>query len=132
MNARLEVLISEEEARNYILFGSLSSGISTKTKKLAWEKVAKSVNEVGAESRTVADIKKKWLDIKVDVKRKVSAHRRSVGQTGSGAGVGELVPFEQRAAAVMGIGSFLGRSRQPKGFRLGPGSHGRYNYFYIF
>ena len=52
------MLISEVEARNNILFGSLSSGISTKTKKLAWEKVAKSVNDVGAESRTVADIKK--------------------------------------------------------------------------
>ena len=34
----VEVLISEVEARNNILFGSLSSGISTKTKKLAWEK----------------------------------------------------------------------------------------------
>ena len=41
----VEVLISEVEARN-----------NTKTKKLAWEKVAKSVNGVGAESRTVADI----------------------------------------------------------------------------
>ena len=50
----------------------------------------------------MADIKKKWSDIKVDVKRKVSAHRRSVGQTGSGAGVGELAPFEQRVAAVVG------------------------------
>jgi hypothetical protein len=98
----VEVLISEVEARNKILFGSLSSGISTKTKKLAWESVAKSVNEVGAESRTVADIKKKWSDIKVDVKKKVSAHRRSVGQTGSGAGVGELALFEQRVAAVLG------------------------------
>ena len=48
----------------------------------------------------MADIKKKWSDIKVDVKRKVSAHRRSVGQTGSGAG--ELAPFEQRVAAVVG------------------------------
>ena len=58
-NCEVEVLISEVEARNNILFGSLSSGISTKTKNQAWEKVAKSINEVGAESRTVADIKKK-------------------------------------------------------------------------
>ena len=50
------MLISEVKARNNILFGSLSSGISNKTKKLAWEKVAKSVNDVGAESRAVADI----------------------------------------------------------------------------
>ena len=66
----VEVLISEVEARNKILFGSLSSGISTKTKKLAWESVAKSVNEVGAESRTVADtvvgrVAKKFTQVKV-------------------------------------------------------------------
>ncbi|KAK0132137.1 hypothetical protein N1851_033056 [Merluccius polli] len=80
----VEVLILEVEARNNILFGSLSSGIGTKTKKMA--------------CRTVADIKKKWSD----VKKEVSAHRRSVGQMGSGAGVGELASFEQRVAAVVG------------------------------
>ena len=66
----VEVLISEVEARNNILFGSLSSGISTKIKKLAWEKVAKSVNDVGAESRTVADIKKKVVGHKGRRKKK--------------------------------------------------------------
>ena len=53
----MEVLISEVEARNKILFGSLSSRISTKTRrKLAWENLAPSVNEVGADRGTVADI----------------------------------------------------------------------------
>ena len=32
--------------------------------------VAKSVNEVGADSQTVADIRKKWSDIKVNVKKR--------------------------------------------------------------
>ena len=85
----------EVEARNKILFGSLSSGISTKTKKkLAWENLAPSVNEVGADSRTVADIRKKVVGHQGERKKKVSAHRRSVGQTGSGGGVGELALFE--------------------------------------
>ena len=80
------MLILEVEAINKILFGSLSSGISTKTKrKLALENIAPSVNEVGADSPTVADIRKKWSDIKLNIKKKkVSAHRRSIGQTGSG------------------------------------------------
>ena len=70
-------MISEVEARNKILFGSLSSGISTKTKKnlLAWENGALSVNEVGADSRTVKhkNIRKKVVkkvDIKVNVKNR--------------------------------------------------------------
>ena len=82
------MLISEVEARNNILFGSLSSGISTKTKKLAWEKVAKSVNGVGAESRTVADIKKKWSDIMGRRKKKgfcPPEKRGSDGQRSRGA-----------------------------------------------
>ena len=44
----VEVLISEVEARHKVLFGSLSSGISTKTKRLHWEHVTKAVNAVGA------------------------------------------------------------------------------------
>ena len=55
---------------------------------------------LGRKAELWRTFKKKWSDIKVDVKRKVSAHRRSVGQTGSG--VGELAPFEQRVAAVVG------------------------------
>ena len=83
----------EVEARNKILFVSLSSRISTKTRrKLAWENLAPSVNEVGADSRTVADIRKKVVGHQGErKKKKVSAHRRSVGQTGSGGGVGELL-----------------------------------------
>ena len=76
------MLISEVEARNKILFGSLSSGISTKTKKkLAWENLAPSVNEVGADSPTVADIRKKVVGHQGEHKKKVSAHRTIVGQT---------------------------------------------------
>ena len=45
--SEVEVLISEVEAKPKILFGSLSSGISTKTKKVAWEQVAKTVNLAG-------------------------------------------------------------------------------------
>ena len=48
---KVNVLISEVEARDEILFGSLSTGISTKTKQLAWTNVAKAVNAVGSETR---------------------------------------------------------------------------------
>ena len=50
----------------------------------------------------MAHLKKLRSDIKVDVKKRVSVHCRSVGQTGSGTGVGDLTPLEQRMAAVVG------------------------------
>ncbi|KAG1925912.1 hypothetical protein F2P79_025205 [Pimephales promelas] len=42
------------------------------------------LSEVGSESRTVNELKKKWSDIKVEVKRRTAAHRQSVGRTGGG------------------------------------------------
>ena len=77
------MFISEVEARNKILFGSLSSGISTQTtKKLAWENLALSVNEVGADSRTVADLRKKVVGYQGERKKKglPSEKRGSDGQ----------------------------------------------------
>ena len=67
----VNVLISEVEARHKILFGSLSTGISTKTKQLAWTNVAKAVSgKVRNTGR--ADVKKKRSDIKVDMNKKVA------------------------------------------------------------
>ncbi|XP_067245457.1 nuclear apoptosis-inducing factor 1-like [Chanodichthys erythropterus] len=100
--SELEVLLSEVETRKNILFGTLSSGINNKRKKYEWESLADAVNAVGSESRTVNDLKKKWSDIKVDVKRRTAAHRPRVGRTGGGKGVDELTPFEQRVASIIG------------------------------
>ncbi|XP_016341425.1 nuclear apoptosis-inducing factor 1-like isoform X2 [Sinocyclocheilus anshuiensis] len=100
--SELEVLLSEVETRKNILFGTLSSGINNKRKKNEWDSLADAVNAVGSENRTVNELKKKWSDIKVEVKRRTAAHRQSVGRTGSGTGVDELTPFEQRVASIVG------------------------------
>ena len=46
--------------------------------------MSEALNAVGSEKRTQAEVKKKWSDIKVDVKRKLAAHRRRVAKTGGG------------------------------------------------
>ena len=48
--------------------------------------MSEAFNAVGSEKRTQAEVKKKWSDIKVDVKRRLAAHRRSVAKTGRGGG----------------------------------------------
>ncbi|XP_039526127.1 myb-related transcription factor, partner of profilin-like [Pimephales promelas] len=98
----LEVLLSEVETRKNVLFGTLSSGINNKRKKKEWESLSEAVNQVGSESRTVNELKKKWSDIKVEVKRRTAAHRQSVGRTGGGTGADELTPFDQRVASIVG------------------------------
>ena len=51
-------------------------------KRLEWDKVCERVNAVGSGQRIPAEIKKKWSDLKVEVKRRTAALRRSTGQTG--------------------------------------------------
>ena len=72
----------EVEARKSVLFGTLSYDISSKRKRSGGESVSEAFNAVGSEKRTQAEVKKKWSDIKVEVKWRLAAHRRSVAKTG--------------------------------------------------
>lgn len=54
-----------------MLFGGHSVGITNAKKALEWQKVADAVNAVASQPRTVAEIKKKWSDIKVEAKKRL-------------------------------------------------------------
>uniref|UniRef100_A0A8C5CWD2 Myb/SANT-like DNA-binding domain-containing protein n=1 Tax=Gadus morhua TaxID=8049 RepID=A0A8C5CWD2_GADMO len=106
--SELAILLHEVEMRKHMLFGTLSTGINAKQKRNEWERVCEAVNAVGFQQRTNSEIKKKWSDLKVEVKQRVSAHRRSVTETGGGTGVGELSPFDLRVAALIGDTALTG------------------------
>ncbi len=57
--SEIEVLLAEVEVRAGMLFRSLSSGLSHKTKCVAWQCIAQAVNEVGGQQRSLKDVKKK-------------------------------------------------------------------------
>nr|XP_008279744.1 PREDICTED: nuclear apoptosis-inducing factor 1-like [Stegastes partitus] len=73
-----------------------------------WESVCEAVNAVGSEQRTLTEVKKKWSDIKVDVKTRTIVQRQSVAKTGGGRGMDKLTPFEQRVAAIVGDTALTG------------------------
>ncbi len=56
--SEIEVLLAEVEVRAGTLFESLSSGLSHKTKFVAWQCKAQAVNEVGGQQRSLKDVKK--------------------------------------------------------------------------
>ncbi|XP_061593275.1 nuclear apoptosis-inducing factor 1-like [Cololabis saira] len=122
----METLLSEVEARKRVLSGTLSSGITRKRKRSEWDSVCDAVNAVGSEQRTHAELKKKWSDIKVEVKRRTAAHRQSVAKTGGGKGEDDLTPFQQRVAAIVGdtaltgvVGAHAGDSDYPQDDEIG-------------
>jgi len=57
-------LLSEVKARGHILFGSLGRGVTNKGKNILWLCITDAVNKVGLQGRTLAEIKKKWADLK--------------------------------------------------------------------
>ncbi len=77
-----EVLLSEVEARKNVLFKSVST-ITGTGKKEAWDAVTQAVNVVSPEIRTVAEVKKKWFDMKFEAKRRISVQQRKK-DTGGG------------------------------------------------
>ncbi len=118
----LETLLNEVKACKHFLFGTMSSGINSKHKRSEWESVCEAVNAVGLEQHTPTELKKKWSNIKVEVKRRTAAHRQSVAKTGGGKGEEELTLFEQRVAAIVGdtaltgvVGAHVGDSDYSQG-----------------
>uniref|UniRef100_A0A0E9XUR7 Myb/SANT-like DNA-binding domain-containing protein n=1 Tax=Anguilla anguilla TaxID=7936 RepID=A0A0E9XUR7_ANGAN len=61
----ITAMVEEIEDRQHVLFSGLNSGLTNKAKQVAWECVAAAVNEVGQQDITVADLKKKWSDLKL-------------------------------------------------------------------
>ena len=52
--SEMEMLLSEVEAHKNVLFGTPSSGISSKRKRSGWESVCEAVHAVGSEKHTQA------------------------------------------------------------------------------
>ncbi|KAK0146661.1 t-SNARE domain-containing protein 1 [Merluccius polli] len=73
--SELEIVVNEVETWREILFGTLSAGINMKRTRNEWERVCEAVNAVGSEQRTRTQVKKKWSDLKVEVKPRVSPTR---------------------------------------------------------
>ena len=64
-DTEIETLVGEVEARKTVLFGGHSSGVTNKKKQCEWQSIASAVNCVSGTERTVAELKKKWSDLKV-------------------------------------------------------------------
>lgn len=98
----IEVLVGEVEEKQQILFGTLNAGVTQKKKNLAWESVTCAVNSVGSEERAVSEVKKKWFDIKLCAKKRVTAHRQELSHTGGGQATTRLSPMDTRIASIIG------------------------------
>jgi len=102
----IEKLKSEVEARKSILFGSFSSTLTKARNNLAWKSVTSEINKVGSKNRQVEQVKRKWENLKSDVKGKPKMRK-----TGGGEAESKLpTSDENRMMGIIGTSSIRGIS----------------------
>lgn len=135
LTTEVEILVGEIETRQHILFGGHSIGVTNAKKAREWQHVTDAVNAASAQGRTVAEIKKKWSDIKVDAKKRLASHRQSVCATGGGTGAPELTPMDERLAGIIGESLLSGVVTEADGdtdVKVAPTELGNHIYIPVF
>ncbi|MED6291890.1 hypothetical protein CHARACLAT_028249 [Characodon lateralis] len=62
------------------MFGSHSSVMSNKRKCCEWQHIVTTVNSVSGTERTMAEVKKKWSDLKVEAIKQLTHHHKSMSE----------------------------------------------------
>ncbi|XP_056225015.1 nuclear apoptosis-inducing factor 1-like [Seriola aureovittata] len=108
----IDILTSEVAQNKDVLFVSLKSGITGAHKTAVWKRETEAVNSVAIEERTPAEVKKKWSDLKLATKKRVTALKRNIRQTGGGQPDSSLIltGTEEKIASLIGSESISGIS----------------------
>jgi Myb/SANT-like DNA-binding domain len=110
-SGELEKLKQEVEKRKKILFAAFSSTITHHIKSTAWSKVADEVNKVSSHNRTTDEVKKKWENLKSEIKGKLAEKYKKgelIRTGGGGPSVDLPTGDEERMLAIIGQDSVFG------------------------
>ncbi|XP_029622644.1 nuclear apoptosis-inducing factor 1-like [Salmo trutta] len=77
----VEMIVEEIEKQKHILVNHFNAGVTHIAKNNAWIEILKKVNAVTTCPRELAEVKKKWSDMKTEVRRKVAQARAAIEET---------------------------------------------------
>ncbi|KAG9354627.1 hypothetical protein JZ751_001340 [Albula glossodonta] len=99
----VEIIVEEMEKQKHILVNHFNAGVTHITKNNAWVEILKRVNAVTTCQRELAEVKKKWSDLKTEVRRKVAQARAAMEGTGDCTTVPViLTSMQQRICNLLG------------------------------
>lgn len=78
-----------------IVFGGHRSGIRTKIKSSEWQFVFTAVNDMSMTGSSVPEVKNKWSDLKIEAKRILAYHHRSLSATCGSTGKPKATPLDK-------------------------------------
>ncbi|XP_071979188.1 nuclear apoptosis-inducing factor 1 [Engystomops pustulosus] len=109
----VEIIMEEMEKQKHILINHYNAGVPLLTKSNAWYDILKRVNAISTCHRELAEVKKKWSDLKTEVRRKMSQARATVeGEGDVGTPPVMLTPLQQRICNLLGESAILSLSTQ--------------------
>ncbi|KAJ7988227.1 hypothetical protein DPEC_G00321410 [Dallia pectoralis] len=77
----VEIIVEEIEKQKHTLVNHFNAGVTHIAKNNAWMEILKKVNAVTTCPRELAEVKKKWSDMKTEVRRKVAQARAAIEET---------------------------------------------------
>ncbi|XP_051022868.1 nuclear apoptosis-inducing factor 1 [Acomys russatus] len=98
----VEIIVEELELKKHLLVNHFNAGVPLAAKSAAWHGILRRVNAVATCRRELPEVKKKWSDLKTEVRRKVAQVRAAV-EGGEAPG-----PTEEDGAGVPGTGGGSG------------------------
>ncbi|KAL6458691.1 hypothetical protein MHYP_G00321630 [Metynnis hypsauchen] len=104
----VEIIVEEMEKQKHILVNHFNAGVTHITKNNAWMEILKRVNAVTNCQRELAEVKKKWSDLKTEVRRKVAQARAAMEGTGDCTTVPViLTAMQQRICNLLGEATII-------------------------
>ncbi|XP_058472732.1 nuclear apoptosis-inducing factor 1 isoform X2 [Solea solea] len=77
----VEIIVEEIEKQKHTLVNHFNAGVTHMAKNHAWMEILKKVNAVTTCPRELLEVKKKWSDMKTEVRRKVAQARAAIEGT---------------------------------------------------
>ncbi|XP_024918609.1 nuclear apoptosis-inducing factor 1 isoform X1 [Cynoglossus semilaevis] len=77
----VEIIVEEIEKQKHTLVNHFNAGVTHLAKNNAWLEIVKKVNSVTTCPRELLEVKKKWSDLKTEVRRKVAQARAAIEGT---------------------------------------------------
>lgn len=104
----VEIIVEEMEKQKHVLVNHFNAGVTHITKNNAWMEILKRVNAVANCQRELAEVKKKWSDLKTEVRRKVAQARAAMEGTGDCTTVPViLTSMQQRICNLLGEATII-------------------------
>ncbi|MBN3319444.1 NAIF1 factor, partial [Atractosteus spatula] len=104
----VEIIVEEMEKQKHVLVNHFNAGVTHITKNNAWVEILKRVNAVTTCLRELAEVKKKWSDLKTEVRRKVAQARAAMEGSGDCTSVPViLTSMQQRICNLLGEATII-------------------------